>query len=132
MQEKDNLIVKGENEVISSETIKPEKDRTSTYAILSITCVVLSFISYVICFVMAFISIFALKNLYTIWYILSVVFSIISLLFSIIGFHSCVRQTEKNNKRITTFIITIIASLLSLSYFISVIIDILPLLLDLS
>lgn len=132
MQEKDILDVKDEKEVIVSEMIKPKKDRTLTYAILSIICVVLSFISYVICFVMAFISIFALKNLYTIWYILSVVFSIISLVFSIIGFHSCVRQTEKNNKRITTFIITIIASLLSLSYFISVIIDILPLLLDLS
>jgi hypothetical protein len=120
MQEKDNLIVKGENEVISSETIKPKKDRTLTYATLSIICVVLSFISYVICLIMAFISIFAWKNLFSIWYILSAVFSIISLVFSIIGFHSCVRQT-KNNKRITTFIITIITSLLSLSYFISVI-----------
>lgn len=120
MQEKDNLIVKDENEVISSETIKPKKDRTLTYATLSIICVVLSFISYVICLTMAFISIFAWKDLFSIWYILSAVFSIISLVFSIIGFHSCVRQT-KNNKRITTFIITVITSLLSLSYFISVI-----------
>ncbi|MBR2323191.1 MAG: hypothetical protein IKA54_06335 [Clostridia bacterium] len=120
MQEKDNLIVKGENEVISSKTIKPKKDRTLTYATLSIICVVLSFISYVICLIMAFLSIFAWKDLFSIWYILSAVFSIISLVFSIIGFHSCVRQT-KNNKRITTFIITIITSLLSLSYFISVI-----------
>ena len=131
MQEKDNLIVKGENEVISSETIKPKKDRTLTYAILSIICFVLSFISYVIWFIMAFISIFALKNLFTIWVILMVTFSIISLVFSIIGFHSCVRQT-KNNKRITTFIITIIASLLSLSYFISIVIDFLLILLGLS
>lgn len=126
MQEKDILDVKDEKEVIVSETIKPKKDRTLTYAILSIICVVLSFISYIIWFMMAFISIFAMKNLYTIWEILMVTFSIISLVFSIIGFHSCVRQT-KNNKRITAFIITIIASLLSLSYFISVMIDFLSL-----
>ena len=131
MQEKDILDVKDEKEVIVSETIKPKKDRTLTYAIHSIICVVLSFISYVIWFMMAFISIFAMKNLYTIWEILIVTFSIISLVFSIIGFHSYVRQT-KNNKRITTFIITVIASLLSLSYFISIVIDFLLILLGLS
>ena len=131
MQEKDILDVKDEKEVIVSETIKPKKDRTLTYAIHSIICVVLSFISYVIWFMMAFISIFAMKNLYTIWEILMVTFSIISLVFSIIGFHSYVRQT-KNNKRITTFIITVIASLLSLSYFISIVIDFLLILLGLS
>ena len=131
MQEKDILDVKDEKEVIVSETIKPKKDRTLTYAILSIICVVLSFISYIIWFMMAFISIFAMKDLYTIWEILMVTFSIISLVFSIIGFHSCVRQT-KNNKRITTFIITVIASLLSLSYFISIVIDFLLTLLGLS
>lgn len=131
MQEKDILDVKDEKEVIVSETIKPKKDRTLTYAIHSIICVVLSFISYVIWFMMAFISIFAMKNLYTIWEILIVTFSIISLVFSIIGFHSYVRQT-KNNKRITSFIITVIASLLSLSYFISIVIDFLLILLGLS
>lgn len=98
-----------------------EKDRTLTYTILSIIFVVLSLISFVFTGIMGFLSIFALKDLYSIWMILWIAFAIMSLIFTVLSFYSYAKQKEKTSKHKTAYIIAATTTVLLFPYLITII-----------
>ncbi len=123
MKEKDILIVKNEEKIATSKTIKPKhkKDKTFTYAILSIAFLPLSIIFYILFLVAVFASIFALKNLYSIWFILWVASCFVSLFFNILCFCNYAKLKERNKLHKTSFILSVITSIHLLPYLVIVI-----------
>ena len=100
---------------------KPKKDGTLVYAILSPIFTVLSLISLVFVGIMGFLSIFALKDLYSIWLILWIAFAIMSLIFTVLSFYSYAKQKEKTSKHKTAYIITATSTVLLFPYLIIII-----------